>query len=177
MQRTQKTAELRRRRDAKQANRRKRDAKQVKARQYREEAFTIRADLLERTARCAANLYVICRHVEALQKSRGLDTVRPWSRWRSPRAANARRAALGRVSKLLDGKYLEFVAEGLTLQTEIEARFKKRTLQIDASRTATRKTGEPVEEGESSLRWHQVYDLLTIYYFRLTRARSPTTRS
>jgi hypothetical protein len=121
--------------------------------QEREESFKIRAELLDRTARCAAQMYVTCRHVERLQANGAAGDP-----------AQSRHAALLAAPALLDERFLTFSAEGLTVQTEIEARFETRHTLVEVA---------GVEKGEASLRWHQVYDLLTVYYFSLTGAFPP----
>ena len=75
-----------------------------------EESFKIRADLLNRAARCAATMYVTCRHVERLRNN-GPQTTHI--------AEGHTASILGQP--MFDEKFLSFSAEGLTLQTEIEA--------------------------------------------------------
>jgi hypothetical protein len=146
--------------DARQEKARRRqeaDAEQAKEYQDRQESFKIRAELLDRTARCAAQMYVTCRHVERLQANGGVSTG----------FAVSRQSALLAAPALLDERFLAFSAEGLTVQTEIEARFRTSNVQVDLdSQPGTE--GRDVGMGESSLRWHQVYDVLTVYYYSLT---------
>ena len=99
---------------------------------------------------------------------------------------------------LLDDRYLEFSAEATALESELGSRFTIRRAETVGSGNpvgdqSSRKVSgsespaddqsgrvalsperypsdeSPVQAGEAFLRWHQVYDLLTVYYFNLKR--------
>ncbi len=100
--------------------------------------FDRRAALLERTSRCAQKMFVTCQHVRRVQADH-------------PSA----QATLSAARSLLDEAYRDFSIEGTALETEIGARYGIRI-------TAGNGNG-----GQAYARWHQVRDLLTLYYFNL----------
>jgi hypothetical protein len=105
------------------------------------EIFGIRASLLDRATRCAERMFITCQHVRRLKADA------------TPRDAKAPSAA--EAQELLDREYLEFSTESKAIETELGARFQERWSEGDGL------------NGEAFLRWHQMRDLLTVYYFDL----------
>jgi hypothetical protein len=115
----------------------------------RHEENEIRAILLDRASRCAQTMYVTCQHVRRKQADYRDTNAVPQLPWlRSPQ-----RAAWEEAQTLLDQTYCEFNAEARAVQTVIGVRF----------------GGGPEDLKSDSVYvlWHQVYDLLTLYYFNL----------
>ena len=103
------------------------------------EEFDKRAALLDRASRCAQKMFVRCQHVRRVQ---------------TDHKNNRRR--LTEVRALLDEAYLEFSAEAEALEMELGAWYGK-CMAIPAED----------ESEQAYVRWHQVRDLLTVYYFNL----------
>jgi hypothetical protein len=114
----------------------------------RHEESEIRATLLDRASRCAQTMYVTCQHVRRKQADYQDAEAKARLRWRRPR----QRAAWEEAQGLLDQTYCEFNAEARAVETVISVRFVVPKVQT--------------EDGVYVL-WHQVYDLLTLYYFNL----------
>lgn len=115
------------------------------------EEFTLRAALLDRTSRSSQKMFVTCQHVRRVQSDHARGKVDDQS--------------CERALRLLDETYLEFSAEAEALQTELASRFGVRKWGRGRPRGATR----GVTVGEAHLRWHQISDLLTVYYFNLQK--------
>ena len=131
---------------------------EAELRQYHDEEFKVRAQLLERATRCADKMYMSCRFVERLQDSGGTDNG-------SGDDGHGRGVC---VPEFLHDAFLEFSAEGLTVRGEIGARFATAPSPGPAKRAEPRTGTKDITIGESTLLWHQVYDLLTVYYYSLT---------
>ena len=116
-----------------------------------DEEFEIRAALLGRTTRCAQGMYVTCQHV-----------ARRLADAQSHPDVIARDKQTAQAIALLHEEYRTFATEARALQIQIGARFPIREPENVAA------TPEAVSAGQSWWRWHQIYDLLTIYYFSLT---------
>ncbi|WP_344808302.1 hypothetical protein [Microlunatus ginsengisoli] len=101
--------------------------------------FGIRSELAERTAVCAATMYINCQDA-----GRHLRTT-----------AFRRSRILGR----LDEAYRRFSVDSRALETLLELRFGTAALRPEQSSTAG--------GGAVVMYWHQVRDLLTLYYFNL----------
>jgi len=108
------------------------------------EAFDRRAALLDRTSRCAQKMFVTCQHVRRVQKDH------------SSEKGQKDKDALAEARMLLDEAYRDFSAEAEALQMELGARYGIRMTEAKDGVT-----------GEAYLRWHQISDLLTVYYFSL----------
>lgn len=125
------------------------------------EDFEIRADLIKRTASCAQRMYVTCQHVARLQRWQVDDET------------------LGAGMARLHETYLSFSPDAAAIETELEARFGA-TSDAEAADPdpltggASERSGENITtplvgelaDGPAAL-WHQVWDLVTIYYFAL----------
>ncbi|MFF0943323.1 hypothetical protein ACFYE2_03735 [Kocuria sp. CPCC 205300] len=122
---------------AAEADRSRRDAEAL---ERQRENFEVRASLLDRAVRCAQAMFITCQHVRRVKA----DAV--------GRAAPCKAAEDGR--DLLDRAYLQFSTEAAAIQTELGARFQEKRNEGDAA-------------GEAFLRWHQMEDLLTVYYYDL----------
>lgn len=104
------------------------------------EDFKVRTSLLDRSSRCAQEMFATCQHVRRVRTDAGVDDP-------EGQAVKAR--------ELLDHAYLHFSTESLAIETELGARFGEVWVEGDG-------------KGEAFLRWHQIRDLLTLYYFALT---------
>ncbi len=116
------------------------------------ELFRLRTSLLDRAARCAQRMYVVCQHVRRVQRDVG----------------NLPNEVRGQ----LDTAYLDFSAEAAALETEFRARFRARDPEDLRLEPSVSTESFRIEEGEKQesvtyLRWHQVSDLLAVYYFAL----------
>jgi hypothetical protein len=126
---------------------RKREEKRQKAEQDLEklrEEFDRRAALLDRTSRCAQKMFVTCQHVRRVQRDH------------SPEKDQKDQDTLAEARMFLDETYRDFSAEAAALQVELGARYGIRMTEAKDGVT-----------GEAYLRWHQISDLLTVYYFSL----------
>lgn len=121
---------------------RKKDLADAESLERQREQFKIRATLLDRTASCAQRMFVTGQHVRRMQS----DSAR--AEGSSPMAPD--------TLALLDDAYLQFSAEAAALQIELGARFGIRMSDE-----------EDPGSGWAYLRWHQISDLLTVYYFNL----------
>lgn len=130
-------------RAAKELEHERHDAELRLARQR--EWFELRARLLDRSSRCAQTMYVMCQHVARVQADCR-------SRSNAPETDPLHAAAMTQ----LDKTYLAFNAEAAAIQTEIGARFGVHR-------------ADDTESRHPYLLWHQVYDLLTLYYVNLCR--------
>jgi hypothetical protein len=108
-------------------------------RDERQARFELRNDLLKRSSRLAQEMYTKCQHTRRILRD-GTE--------------HDQHEAL----YFLDGAYLEFAAAAQTLEFELGARFG--FTQPDSP--MTRDVAIGVWEG-----WHQIRDLLTVYYFNL----------
>jgi hypothetical protein len=106
----------------------------------RRQQFNLRAALLDRSSKCAQKMFVICQHVRRRQTD-----------YSSKRGRNSR-AIWAEAQALLDRSYRDFNAEAKAIETELGARY-----------------GIPEDQQKDGVYvlWHQVYDLLTLYYFNL----------
>jgi hypothetical protein len=133
------------------------------------EDFEVRSALLDRSTRCAQDMYLACQHL-----------------WRHNRTEDApKRYDAGRVKppdrERLHEKYLEFSTEAQTIETLLRARYHTPEHQPIEPRVET--AGGPIDSyaippvtyaalpvsgrDEATWRWHQVYDLSAVYYFSL----------
>jgi hypothetical protein len=117
--------------------RREREAEDLETRR---QEFNLRADLLARSSTCAQQMYVICQHVRRRQADY------------SSRTDDASRDLWKEARSLLDTSYLSFNAEAKALEIELGARFG---------------VPEDRQSGSVWVLWHQIDDLLTLYYFNL----------
>jgi hypothetical protein len=126
------------------ARERKREESE-KARERDREDFELRTRLVERVSRTAAEMYIACQHARrVLKDSQG------WA----PQAVKGRNEALDR----LDGDYRQFSVESGSLETLLGARYGIAWhVPPDSDES----------QSEVFVRWHQVRDLLTLYYFNL----------
>lgn len=113
----------------------------AKALERQREDFKVRTSLLDRSSRCAQEMFATCQHVRRVKT----DAVED----------DPEGAAVTKARELLDRAYLEFSTESLAIETELGARYGELWVKGDG-------------KGEAFLRWHQVRDLLTLYYFALT---------
>lgn len=104
------------------------------------EEFKVRTSLLDRSTRCAQEMFITCQHVKRVKKAPGVD--------------DPKGLAVPQARELLDRTYLEFSTESVAIETELGARFGELRVERGGS-------------GEAFLRWHQIRDLLTVYYFAL----------
>lgn len=108
-------------------------------RERHREGFEVRTKLLNDTTRAGQGMYVFLQHTRR--------------RLIQAEDANERAAAL----VALDQRFLEFQQEAAALQTVLGARFG---------------VVRAIEDGRSAflppfLRWHQIHDLLVLYYYNL----------
>lgn len=152
-QRAQEAAEGRRKEAAEVTEAAHREASQLLERTRQE--YQLRATLLSRAALCAQTMYVTCQHVRRIQ--RDAASMDP-----SQGATSEASELLQKAAAQLDATYLEFSAEAAALETEFRARYgagQQPAAGLEPSVTSP---------GEAHRRWHQIYDLLTVYYFALT---------
>ena len=108
-------------------------------RDERRQRFELRNEPLERTSRLAQGMYTKCQHTRrVLRMAKG----------------EAREVAL----YFLDETYLSFAPAAQALEFELGARYEFTGPDAAASRDVS----QGVWEG-----WHQIRDLLTVYYFNL----------
>jgi hypothetical protein len=142
----------RRREKADESDREKRRAAERQTAQVRADAdaaierqrerFEVSSKLMTEATLCAQTMYVTCQHVR-----RATDDALMQG---SQSLDNAKTAALTQLHQ----SYLTFNARARAIQDELGARLGRRMREDDAG-------------SEAYLRWHQVYDLLTAYYFHL----------
>lgn len=125
--------------DAQALERRRQEDAKVLERQR--EDFKVRTSLLDRSSRCAQEMFATCQHVRRVKTDAVVD--------------DPEGQAVTKARELLDRAYLEFSTESLAIETELGARFGELWVKGDG-------------KGEAFLRWHQVRDLLTLFYFALT---------
>jgi hypothetical protein len=104
--------------------------------------FNLRTALLDRSSKCAQKMFVTCQDVRRKQADYfGKKDPISTAKWEEARS-------------LLDRSYLDFNAEAEAIETELGARY-----------------GIPEDQKVDSVYvlWHQVSDLLTLYYFNLCR--------
>lgn len=155
------------RRERAERERARRESRAAEDVQHREE-FEIRSALMDRTTRCAQAMFVTCQHVRRMQKDAESAPIG---------AGRLRR----RARRLLDEEYLSFATEARALESLIMARYTSTPSPDDRGgpsghETAVTGTGMPgtgeartgIRPGQAWWRWHQIYDLLTVYYFSLT---------
>lgn len=115
--------------------------KDAEALERQREDFKVRTSLLDRSSRCTQEMFATCQHVRRVKTDAVVD--------------DPNGQAVTKARELLDRAYLEFSTESLAIETELGARFGELWVKGDG-------------KGEAFLRWHQVRDLLTLYYFALT---------
>ena len=108
-------------------------------RDERRARFELRNDLLKRSSHLAQEMYTKCQHTRrVLRTAQGEEREKAFY--------------------YLDSAYLEFATEGQPLEFELGARY---GFTEDGDVTS-RECANGVWEG-----WHQIRDLLTVYYFNL----------
>ena len=138
-----------RRRDADRAReRRDRDAERAVETRRNEE--TVRRELLSRATGTAAAMYVMCQHARRQLRDQLGD---------SPETE--------RVKRQLDRTYHRFAAEQRVLEAEFGVRFGVQPLPL----TGKLARENSLQSGFVQARWHQIADLLTVYYFILVGLR------
>jgi hypothetical protein len=118
--------------------------KRAKWEERAREQFDIRSALVDQTSRCAQAMHVACQHV----------------RRQLPYAVQPR---IDELRTVLEEAYLAFSPEALALGNQIGARYGVVRIKDSTSK-----------RNESWWRWHQIYDLLTVYYFILAVVIDPT---
>jgi hypothetical protein len=116
-----------------------------KEREREREDFELRTQLVERVSRTAAGMYIACQHARrVLKDSQGV----------APSMIKRRNDAI----EQLDGSYRQFSVESSSLETLLGARYG----------IAWHVPPDSIESrSEVFVRWHQIRDLLTLYYFNL----------
>jgi hypothetical protein len=138
--------------------------------------YKLRISLVDRMTRCAQTMYVVLQHIRRIQKD-STRTTPP----KLPPGAVFSVATPQQGRQQLDRAYLDFSSEAAALETEIRAWYRRgRTLpdehedqrlqqdgrdQLQAGATAIASAIDP-PTGTDEL-WHQIVDLLTVYYFAL----------
>jgi hypothetical protein len=111
----------------------------TRRRELRREIFEIRTKLLNDTARIGQGMYVFLQHTRRrIIQTEGLDER-------------------AQVLEALDERFLVFSTEAAELQTLLGARFG--VMRAAPSGDAT--------QLHPFLRWHQIHDLLALYYYNL----------
>src|SRR5215471_6658406 len=119
--------------------------------QARRELFDLRTAELERATGTAQRMYVACQHARRVLRE---------SKSSVPDDEQKRAATLAELSD----KYLQFSADAALIETVLGARFGVRWAPDGAGLVNT-----PPGDNKSDVywRWHQIRDLLTVYYFNL----------
>jgi hypothetical protein len=128
----------------------------------RRETFELKTKLLDQVARTAQTMYVTCQHTRRVLRDNYGNT---------PDEITRREQILA----TLDDAYLAFSADATALETVLGARYgiywSPQGEKQDGAKSESDKQGDSAAEGSSSSqvfwRWHQIWDLLTIYYFNL----------
>lgn len=120
-------------------------AEQAMNQTYAREQFEVRTKLLERALLCAQTMYVMSQHT--LRGDKLLENIG---------------ARVPESDKALDDAYRSFSAESAAIDGELSARYGKAPRSPDEEAAP----GMPAE-GMPTLLWHQIRDLLTVYYFAL----------
>jgi hypothetical protein len=115
--------------------------------ELRREDFEIRTSLVERAARTAQEMFMVCQHARRMQKL-------------TPDNQPAQLDARERAMRALDEAYLRFSSESAALETVLGARFGESGGPSDPGTPAT-------EQPHVYWQWHQIGDLLTVFYFNL----------
>jgi hypothetical protein len=111
----------------------------TRRRERRQESFEVRTKLLNDAARIGQGMYVFLQHTRRkVIQARNDDEVR-------------------QALDILDERFLLFSIEAAELQTLLGARFGVARSIVEATSTPT----------QPFLRWHQVHDLLVLYYYNL----------
>jgi len=120
--------------------------------QIRRQEFETKAALVERASQVAQKMFVVCQHTRRILRDHVSATETD---------SRARRDALAD----LDSAYREFSAQSAALETVLGARYG----------VTWNSGGDPMKDAKPSQspsrvfwRWHQIRDLLTLYYFNLT---------
>lgn len=121
----------------------------------RREDFETRTAILDRATRCAQGMFVACQNAR-----RQLNDLTEST---SPEAASAR----SEIRRALDQHYLDFGIEARAIQTIIGARYTTSESPVP-SPDADCPAGIQVGEDQAWWRWHQLYDLLVVYYFSIS---------
>lgn len=117
--------------------------------QKRKETMAVRTDLLDRTATVAQAMYAACGHASRMLSLPESDEHE--------------------VHVALDQAYLKFAPAAAAVETVLQARFGLRS-SVEAPVTVG---GEGNIDGVGVAdRWHQVRDLVTVYYFHLRLGRA-----
>lgn len=112
----------------------------------RRQEYEIRTTLVERAARTAQEMYVACQHAYRADLA---------SHEQNPN----RREMRDRVFRALDDAYLRFSADAASLETLFGARF--------GVSDGPANSRSPQSDPHAFWQWHQIRDLLTVYYFNL----------
>ncbi|XUL93989.1 hypothetical protein ACQ86D_51390 [Streptomyces galilaeus] len=113
-----------------------------RAREAARREFEVRTQLVERVSAEAARLYIICQHTRRVLSD--MEEASPKEELRT------------RILNSLDEAYLSFSANSLTLENLIGARYGV-AWQLGIEESSRR----------VFVRWHQIRDLLTLYYFNV----------
>lgn len=111
----------------------------------RRQDYEIRTTLVERAARTAQEMFVACQHARRTQLAIHENSKR--------------RVARDSVFRALDDTYLRFSADAASLETLFGARFGVSNGPSDPK--------SPETDPHAFWQWHQIRDLLTVYYFNL----------
>jgi hypothetical protein len=141
---------------------------------HEREEFIALKTLLDETSTCASEMYMACQHVWRVRDIAGEVESDPY------------KAKVVATEGFLDRKYLAFAAEANAIQVRIDAGYKSEPApsgpRIEATsgdKGADSRANEkalkyqPINPapGQASWRWHQIRDLLTVYYFSLLGER------
>ena len=129
----------------------------------RREDFETRTAMLDRAMRCAQGMFVACQNA----RRRFDDLDETGVERRSPLSPDAAEIARAEVQRELDERYVDFGVEARAIQTIIGARYTT-TVSPEPMPDEDAETGIEVGEDQAWWRWHQVYDLLVVYYFSIS---------
>jgi hypothetical protein len=128
------------------------------------EAFELRTKLLEQASRTAQTMYVTCQHTRRVLRDNSGNTADEVKRREQ-------------ILTALDDSYRQFSADATALETVLGARYgivsspreenqDQAETERGEQRATTTTTGDD-NKSEAFWRWHQIWDLLTVYYFNL----------
>jgi hypothetical protein len=153
--------ERQRARDNEKAQSREEKAARILEEQRRE--FQLRTSLLDRAVQCAqkmyatASMFVVCKRTFRRHGGREM--------YHGPAELAERRTIEALMN--FDQIYLEFSAEEAALEIELGARYGEYDMGEDLMQETDTSAIEANRAGETYVRWHQIHDLLTVYYFGL----------
>jgi hypothetical protein len=127
----------------------------------RRETFELKTKLLDQAARTAQTMYATCQHTRRVLRDNSGNT---------PAEIKRREDMLA----TLDNVYLTFSADATALETVLGARYGiswslPREKQGQAKSEPDKQDNNAMEDSNLQVfwRWHQIWDLLTVYYFNL----------